>query len=499
MLVIKTGAEVNKYKQCMKISNKLMIIVLLTVFEISLTLWSVFEIAKGATFHQLNFLHLKYNARFSENVFNLENGSPVDTLLLQKSIDNIKQQPIECLKQINMLNRMIMREIGTFQIIELCEKDIRDADKALDLLAQFTNETLDRNSLVAELRVFSRTFNETSILFEQPTIKTVSFVMGIMIPLVIFISFFNILFITYMSRNITGSINGVINLLSRKSSKESLEADINRNVSGELKTLLDLAQKRLTNELMMTEVNQKLEYLVEQRTSSLTRANEELAQFAYRASHDLKAPLTSTKRLAQFIKQDIKAGQLDAAADDSDKIVVQMTKLEELVIGILALTEADAIDQGVVDVDFESILSGICSSNSDLLTKNGCTFEQSINISKPMKAEKVRMLQILENLVTNAIKYYDPDKEKPFVKASVCEKQDSYVVTVKDNGLGIPESRQGEVFQMFKRFHPNVSFGSGLGMAIVKKHVDYMQGTIDMVTSDAGTIFTIVFPKEKIT
>jgi signal transduction histidine kinase len=480
----------------MKISNKLMIIVLLTVFEISLTLWSVFEIAKGATFHQLNFLHLKYNTKFSEEVFNLESGSPVDALLLQRSIDNIRQQPIECLKQINILNRMIMREIGTFQIIELCEKDIRDADRALDSLTKFTNGTLGRDSLIAELKMFSRTFNETSVLFEEPTIKTVSFVMGIMIPLVIFISFFNILFITYMSRNITGSINGVINLLTRTSSKESLETDINENVSGELKTLLDVAKKRLTNEIMMTEVNQKLECLVEQRTSSLTRANEELAQFAYRASHDLKAPLTSTKRLAQFINQDIQAGQLQNAADDAGKIVSQMAKLEELVIGILALTEIDSLEQSKVDIDFHTILSEIHNANIGLLSEYDCLFEQDISVMQPMKAQKARMIQIIENLVTNAIKYSDPNKKQSFVKVYILEKADSYVVTVTDNGLGIPESRQGEVFQMFKRFHPNVSFGSGLGMAIVKKHVDYMQGRIDMTTSNAGTIFTIELPKE---
>jgi signal transduction histidine kinase len=475
-----------------------MIIVLLTFFEISLTLWSVFEIAKGATFHQLNFLHLKYNATFSREVLNLENGSPLDIPQLRTNIDNIRQQPVECLKEVDVLNKVIMQQIGTAYALELCEKDIRDADRAIGYVEQYVLGKIDRDNLVVELRVSELAFNENSVLFEKPITQTVSFIMSTMIPLIICISFFNILFITYMSRNITGSINDVINLLSRTNSKENLETEINKNVSGELKTLLDVAKKRLTKELVVTEVNQNLESLVKQRTSSLTRANEELAQFAYRASHDLKAPLTSTKRLAQFIKQDIRAGQLDAAADDSDKIVTQMTKLEELVIGILALTEADFIEQGVVDIDFQSILSDISASNSELLAENGCAFEQDINISQPMKSEKVRVVQILENLATNAIKYYDPNKKQPFVKTRVNEKADSYIVKVEDNGLGIPEGRQGEVFQMFKRFHPNVSYGSGLGMAIVKKHVDSMQGSIEMVTSDAGTIFTIVFPKEKL-
>ncbi|GAC20034.1 sensor histidine kinase [Paraglaciecola arctica] len=481
----------------MKISNKLMIIVLLTAFEISLTLWSVFEIAKGATFHQLNFLHLKYNATFSDEILRLENGELLDIPLLKNNINNIRQQPVECLLQVSALNKMIMRQIGTFQIIELCEKDIRDADRALDLLNQYTSGQLHYANLISELKMCSQTFNATSILFEEPTIKTVTFVMRTMIPLVIFISLFNILFITFMSQNITSSIDGVIQLLSKTNSKEDLETDINKNVSGELKTLLEVAKQRITNELMVTEVNQKLEALVEQRTFSLTRANDELAQFAYRASHDLKAPLTSTKMLAQFIIQDINEGQLQNALDDAEKIVKQMIKLEQLVIGILALTEADSIDQGVKDIDFQEILTEVCASTSDLLAENDCIFEQKITLTQPMKAEKIRLLQIIENLVTNAIKYHDPNKERAFVKTTVLEKHNSYVVQVEDNGLGIPENRRSEVFQMFKRFHPKVSFGSGLGMAIVKKHVDYMQGTIDMTTSNKGTIFTISFPKGK--
>lgn len=482
----------------MKISSKLMIIVVLTCFEISLTLWSVFEIAKGSTFHQLNFLHLKYSEAFSKHTTSLENGAVLNISRLKSDINNIRQQPMECLAKANVLNRFIMKKIGTEYALIICEQDIIDADKALDYISQFDKKIISRERLIIELKNSASKFNENSVLFEKPITDTVSFIMRTMIPLVIFISLLNIFLISYMSRNITGSINNVIKLLSNKNNKESLEADINENVSGELKILLEVAKNRLTNELVITEVNKKLESLVDQRTFSLTRANEELAQFAYRASHDLKAPLTSTKQLTQFIKEDIKDGQLESALDDLDKVTYQMGKLEELVVGILALTEADSIDQGFVSIDFKSILLSVKSANNDLLTMNNCTFEEEIKINEPMHAQKVRVIQILENLVSNAIKYSNPTRDKSFVKARVFEDDNNYIIEVEDNGLGIPESRRGEIFQMFKRFHPNVSFGSGLGMAIVKKHVDYMKGTIGMTTSDAGTMFTIIFLKENI-
>lgn len=482
----------------MKISSKLMMIVALTFFEINLTLWSVFEVAKGATFHQLNFLHLKYSSIFSNEIINIENGSSFSTEQLKLDINNIKQQPIKCLEQVNALDKFMMKQIGTDNALDICEQDIQSADRVLAYLDKFSHGVIDRDSFIQELKVAANAFNKNSVLFEKPIVETVAFIMRIMIPLVIIISIFNILFITYMSRNIKSSINSVINLLSNPNSKESLDIEIDKNVSGELKTLLDVAKKRVIKELMVTEINQKLESLVEKRTLNLTRANEELAQFAYRASHDLKAPLTSTKRLAQFIKEDIKDGEFDSAVNDTDKIISQMIKLEQLVMGILALTEADSGEKEPVEIDFESILMDIKSTTSDLQVDNNCKFLVDINVKKPMKNEKVRIVQILENLVSNAIKYSYPNHEQSFVKINIVERSDNYVVQVEDNGLGIPKSRQGEVFQMFKRFHPNVSFGSGLGMAIVKKHVDYMGGTIDMKSSGTGTVFTIVFVKESI-
>lgn len=480
----------------MNISRKLAIIITLAVFQVGITLWSMFEISKGATFHQLNFLHLKYSAVFSKQVLDIENGLAVDTYLLEASINNVKRQPIECLQQVNALNRYIMRQISTIYAIELCEKDIKDADRILANIEKYAQGNINQKSLLNALKIGAHAFNENSVLFEKPITKTVSFVMKTMTPLVVFISLLNVILIIYMSKNITSSISNVIRLLTGKNNREDLDIIINKNVPGELKALLDAAKTRLTSEFLMNEVNQKLESLVEQRTLSLTRANDELAQFAYRSSHDLKAPLTSTKRLAQFIVQDIENNQLDIAIGDAKKIIGQMTQLEELVIGILSLTEAEFIDEEQQEVDFDLLLTELRTTVSELLLLNNCTLEEKVLMSSCMLTEKIRLLQILENLVANAIKYCDPKKARCFVRVEIIEQLDTYVMTVEDNGLGIPSSRKGEVFQMFKRFHPKVSAGSGLGLAIVKKHIDFMHATISMSTSPAGTIFTMVFKKE---
>lgn len=475
-----------------------MFIVVLTILEVSLTIWSIFEISKGATFHQLNSLHLKYSAVFSDQVLGIEKGAKLNTLLLKNTINDIRDQPVQCIEEVNVVNKLIMRQIGTYHALDICKQDVEAADDAIALLNQYNQNDLSKGDLITELKSYVHIFNENSALFEKPITKTVSFIMNTMIPLVIFISLFNIIFITYMSRNITGSINDVIRLLTNKKNKNNLDVEINNNVTGELKILLDVAKNKLTEELIMTEVNEKLEYMVSQRTLSLTRANDELALFAYRASHDLKAPLSSSKNLAEFIIQDINDEKFDRAKGDAKKISDQMVKLEELIIGILALTEADFAEKELTDIDLSAILADIKLRSEELLTINNCSLKTSIQLNGAMKSQAIRITQILENLITNGIKYCDQKKDERFVDINIVENENSYIINVEDNGLGIPEERQNEAFQMFKRFHPTTSFGSGLGMAIVKKHIDYMKGTIEMNSSALGTKFTVTLPKENV-
>jgi signal transduction histidine kinase len=480
----------------MKISTKLLVIVALTVTEISLTLWSIVEISKGATFHQLNTRHLKYNAIFSEQVDELSIGHAVDATMLKDSIQQIKQQPIDCLDQVNFLNRFIMRQIGTIHALEICRKDIVDSNAALALVDRFENGTIDGDMLVLELKKFVHIFNENSSMFEGPTNDTVSFVLRTMIPMVVFISLFNIIFIGYMSRSISGSIRSLITLVSKQGNE--LDKVIEQNVTGELKELLDVTKERLTHEIMMSEVNKLLEGVVKTRTESLEKANSELEQFAYRTSHDLKAPLTSTKGLARFIIEDIKSGQLENAIDDAEKIAQQMEKLEDLVIGILSLTQASSTGGEMNPIDLQNITESAKEFHKVALNTKNIKFFAQVSFESPMLSEEVRIKQIIDNLVSNAIKYSDENKPECIVKVHAYETELAHVVEVEDNGLGIPESRQGEMFEMFKRFHPNVSVGSGLGMSIVKKHMDSLKASIDAKSSKNGTRFTLTFPKREI-
>jgi len=479
----------------MKISNKLKLIVALTILEISITVFSALEIAKGGKFHQLNFLHLKYYTEFSERINEINNGYPININEIESVLLNVKQQPVECVNEVNTINQFVMRAINTIEALDICIKDIADAEKALTSLSRFSKQEISKTQLLSDLSDALAQFEINSEKFESPINKTVSFILTTLIPLVILISIFNILFITYLSHTISGSIKDLTALLlSQPKDNLDLDTNLEQNTSGELKDLMLAAKKRIKEELFNLENSKELQNIVAEKTSSLQQANEELAQFSYRTSHDLKAPLSSSKVLAQFISMDIDEGNLSEAKENANKISKQMEKLESLVVDILLLAQADLDSTPPLPIDFDEMLVDITERLSLLRKDNPCSIDINISLSKSIISEKIRFSQVIENLTSNALKYYDKNKASPYVKLDISNNEETIFMTISDNGIGIPKEYQNEVFTMFKRFHPNRSNGTGLGMTIAKKHIDYLGGTIAFESSKQGTTFKIMIP-----
>jgi len=483
----------------MNISRKLLIIVCLTVIEVSITIWTTLEIASGAKLHQLNFLHLKYDLEFSELISGYEKGEEIDIDELTRSVMLIKQQPLDCMAAMNVVNETIMKAIDTYSAVILCEKDIEDADLVLMYMDQYVNNQLDKRSFIDLLKVGSKKFSEASSNFEKPIEQTVSFILRTLIPAIIIISLLNIIFITYLSRTITDSIANVIRLLSSKS-QDSGEIDkkIENSVTGELKELLSIAKLRIKNDLFNIETSKELQRIVEERTHSLQEVNDELAQFAYRASHDLKAPLSSSKSLLKFINADIEDGEFDEAQTNVKKVHYQLDKLERLVSDILSLTKAELADNKKEEININSIIDTIKQRLAWMIEEKQCNITTNILIDSPIYSEKVRFVQIFENIISNSIKYAHPLRPLNLLVTVFSENSMIYL-KVEDNGVGIPENCWPDMFKLFKRFHPAIGFGSGLGLSIVKKHIDYLNGVISFDSSDEGTTFTMVFDQAMFT
>lgn len=483
----------------MNISKKLMLIVVLTITEVTITVYSAFEIAKGAKFHQLNFLHLKYVHQLSKVVKNIQKNTPIDINNIESDILQIKEQPTRCVDEINYFNHAIMKAINTDHALTICKNDIEIANKALSSIELYKKGKLSRDDFLSTLNVSLDGFNQHSEQFEAPINKTVSFILMTLIPLVIIISFFNILFITYLSRTISSSIRNLTQLLSSKSNCNiNLDDELDINTSGELKALVIAARQRIKNDLLNIENSIELQSIVNSQTASLQQANDDLAQFAYRASHDLKSPLSGAKSLAQFVIEDIKAGDNEEATHNAQLIYQQMEKLEILVVDILLLAKAEIGNEDKNIIDFDQLLIDMKERLAWLMKDNPCELTTTVNLSQPVHSEKARFAQIIENLVSNGLKYYDTKKASNYVRCNITNEEENFIITVEDNGIGIPTEYQSEVFDMFKRFHTQTSSGSGLGMALVKKHIEYLNGEISLQSSDKGTTFKITIPMDKL-
>lgn len=229
--------------------------------------------------------------------------------------------------------------------------------------------------------------------------------------------------------------------------------------------------------------------------ANLAKLNEELVQFSYRTSHDLRAPLTTSKRLAQFIEKDIEDGDLREAAANAGKIADQMARLEVLVGDLLDLARADLKSQCEETINFADVERQVIERLTWMIDESKCDVNFEIALTNDVVGEKARYSQIIENLVSNGIKYRNTNNENMFVKIKVADNNENVTINIEDNGIGIPLRNQSEIFTMFKRFHPKIGSGSGLGLSIVKKHVDSLDGSIETTSSNNGTRFSIVIPK----
>jgi len=275
-------------------------------------------------------------------------------------------------------------------------------------------------------------------------------------------------------------------LIKYKYSDEKAALLVVENVSRSHNSLI--RYRHITDELEISK-QEAIKYV-----DHLSRVNDELNQFAYRTSHDLKAPITTAKALVKFVIEDIEDGDTEHAKQDLEKISKVMEGLEVLLSDIFALVNADQNIESVELVNVCDVLKEIEQRLKPLADLNNCTLESDYDQSLQVNLEKGRITQILENIVSNGIKYRDSEKGQSYVRIVIRGEDDGIRLLIEDNGIGIPEKHQGEVFTMFKRFSPSHSFGSGLGMAIVKKHIEFLKGNIEFTSSEAGTVFNVYLP-----
>jgi len=154
------------------VRNKLYSIIVLTVFFSGLSLFAVHQVAKGALFHELNSLHLKYTIELRDHLDEW-NAINADFVELERTIKLIRAQPLACLENINIIDASVMTQIGTQEAIKICRDDVVAANLALKAIGRHRSNQIPLANLWSQLSKATKHFSKNSSLFEKMITKTV--------------------------------------------------------------------------------------------------------------------------------------------------------------------------------------------------------------------------------------------------------------------------------------------------------------------------------------
>ncbi|MBV9760681.1 MAG: CHASE3 domain-containing protein [Acidobacteriaceae bacterium] len=220
--------------------------------------------------------------------------------------------------------------------------------------------------------------------------------------------------------------------------------------------------------------NAELDARVRERTRDLTEANQELAQFAYVASHDLQEPLRTITSFTQLIASRYK-GRLDEDADEFiGYIVTSSRRMTDLINGLLALVRLRKAGQPTAPVSFENLLREAEVSLQASIRDNDALIEHGPLPS--LAADRVQFSQVFQNLISNAIKYRRP--ERPVIRVEARRDSSNWIFSVADNGRGFDQQFAERIFGLFQRLHGREVEGTGIGLSIARKIVERHGGRI---------------------
>lgn len=214
----------------------------------------------------------------------------------------------------------------------------------------------------------------------------------------------------------------------------------------------------------------------------LQRSNAELEQFAYVASHDLKAPLRGIENLASWIEEDLGDRLEGDTRANMDLLKSRVRRLESLLSDLLAYSRAGRDDTVIREVDTRALVTDLAALISP---PEGFRIEADPSLPTVLTAQAA-LTQTLQNLIGNAVKHH-PDPARGFIHVKAQSLGDMYEFQVRDNGAGIPEQFRERVFGMFQTLKPRDEVeGSGMGLAIVRKLVERQSGQVWLSEGEAG-------------
>ena len=237
------------------------------------------------------------------------------------------------------------------------------------------------------------------------------------------------------------------------------------------------------------------EDILMKKNEELTKINQELDQFVYSVSHNLRAPIASLLGLIEIAKYEKDINEIN------QMLVLQknsLLQLDEIIHEIINFSRNARLEVNPERINFNALIKGILDHYQYLEQYN--RIKKIVQVSEASEAisDPYRLSIILNNLISNALRFADLSKTEPYIKISAETNSETIEIKVEDNGDGIAKDFQRKIFDMFFRGSEKSS-GSGIGLYIVKEALIKLNGTIELKsTLSQGSEFIVKIPNKLI-
>jgi signal transduction histidine kinase len=262
----------------------------------------------------------------------------------------------------------------------------------------------------------------------------------------------------------------------------------------EAKAIIEDQNKQLLNSnIHLNEELKEKNIDLEIANESLRKVNDELDNFIYKTSHDIRGPLASLKGMCNVALIDV---QDPLALDYLHKLDITADKLNTILTRLLIVNQINNSAIGHEPIDFDEVVNDVLLLEKKKGLPPNMAIRRHIGLGIEFYSDREFVRIILENLIDNAVKFYNDSKRaEPFVDIFVAEEKHKINIRVVDNGIGISKVNPDKIFQMFSRASERSETG-GIGLYITKTAVEKLGGLIDLrTTSDGYTEFYIQLPR----
>ncbi|MGD1895281.1 MAG: PAS domain-containing protein [Cyclobacteriaceae bacterium] len=266
-------------------------------------------------------------------------------------------------------------------------------------------------------------------------------------------------------------------------------------VTGLISINLDITDfKKIEAELTQAKEKAiKSEKSVKRKNKELKKTNQELDRFVYSVSHDLRSPIASSIGLSEL---SLNSDSLEEVHEYDQLRIQTLQKLDRFIHDILNYSRNSRVEIKPEVIDFTEMVESIVAEYYAQIEEGKVQVHQDITVHTPFTSDRLRIDIILNNLISNAFKFVNEEVES-FIKIKIVTDIDYALIEVSDNGIGIEEEKQDQIFDMFYRAN-SLREGSGIGLYILKECVEKLKGTVDLKSKlGEGTTFTIRIPPLK--